>query len=203
MKKIQKIFLIGFLTLALVVGVGVGSAGATLTLDALTVTSSGALTLTGAVGSAITVGAAAQTGTISVGDSTGAMTMNLASGNSIKTINLGTGTGVKTIHIGDNATPANVITIGGAASGTVVGGTFKIGTLSSTVAGSGLTINATTPRAVDINVDDNDVATTDTAVLLSAGRFRLMRYANSDSEDYAVHGLVKYSALTKSRFGAG
>ena len=125
MKKILQYFGFSLLVLALVVVPNLASA--TLTLDALTVTSSGALTLTGATASAITVGAAAQTGTISVGDSTGAMTMNLASGNSIKTINLGTGTGVKTIHIGDNATPANVITIGGAASGTTVKGTLTVG----------------------------------------------------------------------------
>lgn len=118
-KKLKFLGLV-FLTLALVVGVGASSANATLTLGALTVTSSGTLTLSGAAASAITVGDAAQTGTISVGDSTGAMTMNLASGNSVKTINLGTGTGIKTIHIGDDATPVNVITIGGAASNLVL-----------------------------------------------------------------------------------
>jgi hypothetical protein len=118
-KKLKFLGLV-FLTLALVVGVGASSANATLTLGALTVTSSGTLTLSGAAASAITIGDAAQTGTISVGDSTGAMTMNLASGNSVKTINLGTGTGIKTIHIGDDATPVNVITIGGAASNLVL-----------------------------------------------------------------------------------
>ena len=118
-----------------------------------------------------------------------------------------------TLAIG--GTNANAVDISKTGVATTIKGTFnvdeaatfdstlKIGTLSSTVPGSGMAVSAATPRAVDINVDDNDTAPADTAVLLSAGRYRLMRYANSVEEDYAVHGLTKYSALTKSRWGAG
>ena len=113
------------------------------------------------------------------------------------------------------ATNANAVDVSKTGTATTIKGTLnvdeaatfdstlKIGTLSSTVPGSGMAVSAATPRAVDINVDDNDTAPADTAVLLSAGRYRLMRYADSVEEDYAVHGLAKYSALTKSRWGAG
>ena len=103
MKKLKFLGLV-FLTLALVVGVGVSSANAALTLEALTITSSGALTLEGAAASVITVGAL-NTGGIAIGN-----------GATIKTISLGAGNAVNTIKIGDNATPVNVITIGGALS---------------------------------------------------------------------------------------
>lgn len=108
MSKKLKFLVIGFLTLALVVGVGVYSANAALTLDALTITSSGALTLEGAAASVITVGAL-NTGGIAIGN-----------GATIKTISIGAGDAVNTIKIGDHATPANVITIGGAASNLVL-----------------------------------------------------------------------------------
>lgn len=112
MKKYLRYLGLGFLALALVVGVGASYAGATLTLEALTITSSGALTLSGAAASAITVGNAAQTGAISVGTSTGAMTLNLGTGNGAKTLNLGTGTAVDTINIGTGGTGVDVISIG-------------------------------------------------------------------------------------------
>ena len=111
-KKLKFLGLV-FLTLALVVGVGVSSAGATLTLDALTITSNGALTLEGAAASVITVGAL-NTGGIAIGN-----------GATIKTISLGAGNAVNTIKIGDNATPINVITLGGAASLLTVGATLQ------------------------------------------------------------------------------
>lgn len=98
---LKKIGLV-FFALLLVVGVGAGSASADLTLGALTVTSSGALTLEGAAASAITVGAL-NTGGISIGG-----------GNTAKTINLGTGTAIDTINIGTGATGVDVITVGSA-----------------------------------------------------------------------------------------
>ena len=79
---------------------------------------------------------------------------------------------------------------------------IKAGALSSTTPGTGVVISATTPRAVDIHVDDNDAAIAQ-GTLLSAGRFRLMKYADSITEDYAVHGLAKYSGLSKGGWGAG
>ena len=112
MKKIFKGLGLGLLALALVVGVGVSSASADLTVAALSITSSGALTLEGAAASAITVGAAAQTGTVSVGTSTAAMTLNLGTGNGAKTVAIGTGTGVDTINVGTGGTGVDVITVG-------------------------------------------------------------------------------------------
>ena len=115
-------------------------------------------------------------------------------------------TATSTLAVNGASTLTGAVTIYGATS---IGGaltatsTFKIGTLSSTVPGSGFIISDTTNRVVDINVDDNNVASADTAKTISAGRFRLMRYADSVAEDYALHGLVKYSELTKSRWGAG
>ncbi len=81
-----------------------GLASAAITLNSTSVTSDGALTVNGAAASALTVGAAAQTGTVNVGTSTAAMTLNLGTGNGLHTINMGTGTA------------ANAITIGGASS---------------------------------------------------------------------------------------
>jgi hypothetical protein len=57
MKKIQKIFLVSFLALALVVGVGASQAGATLTLGVLTIDSSGALNLGTSTATSLSVGA--------------------------------------------------------------------------------------------------------------------------------------------------
>lgn len=60
------------------------------------------------------------TSTISIGvANTGGIT--IGNGATIKTISIGAGNAVNTIKIGDNASPANVITIGGALSTTTVG----------------------------------------------------------------------------------
>jgi hypothetical protein len=56
---------------------------------------------------------------INDGTSTGIVTIG---GTGIQTIDIGANTGVKTINIGNNATPANVIGIGGAASVVTIGG---------------------------------------------------------------------------------
>ena len=104
MSKKFKFLGLVLMALLLVVGVGAGTANAALTLDALTITSSGALTLEGAAASAITVGAL-NTGGISIGG-----------GNTAKTINLGTGTAIDTINIGTGATGVDVIRIGQAAA---------------------------------------------------------------------------------------
>src|SRR3989344_3595403 len=104
MSKKFKFLGLVLMALLLVVGVGAGSASADHTLAALTITSSGALTLEGAAASAITVGAL-NTGGISIGG-----------GNTAKTINLGTGTAIDTINIGTGATGVDVIRIGQAAA---------------------------------------------------------------------------------------
>src|SRR3989344_389234 len=104
MSKKFKFLGLVLMALLLVVGVGAGSASADHTVAALTITSSGALTLEGAAASAITVGAL-NTGGISIGG-----------GNTAKTINLGTGTAIDTINIGTGATGVDVIRIGQAAA---------------------------------------------------------------------------------------
>lgn len=149
---------------------GVQGASAVLTLDATSLTSDGVLTLTGAAGSAITIGAAAQTGTISIGSSTGAMTLNLGTGNSAKTINVGTGTDVDTINIGTGATGADVITIGGGVGtlaintgdwdisttgvmtgiGAITADGLMTGTAGLTITGAAVNLNASSNFAVNI-----------------------------------------------------
>ncbi len=64
MNKILKYFGFGFLTLSLMLGLGVGSAGATLTLGALTVDSSAALTLGATNATSIGIGSSAIATTI-------------------------------------------------------------------------------------------------------------------------------------------
>lgn len=115
----KKYILVSVLALALVVGVGAYQANAALTLAALTVTSSGALTLDGAAASNIVLGGATTSGTIAIGAlNTGGI--SIGNGATAKTISIGAGNAVNTIKIGDHATPANVITIGGANSAVTV-----------------------------------------------------------------------------------
>jgi hypothetical protein len=64
MKNIFKGLSLGLIALLLVVGVGAGSANAALTLGSLTIASSGALTLTGAVGSDIALASTTTTGAV-------------------------------------------------------------------------------------------------------------------------------------------
>ncbi|MFH1170586.1 MAG: hypothetical protein V1704_03440 [Candidatus Vogelbacteria bacterium] len=118
MEKLFKGLGFGFLALALVVGVGAGSANAALTLSSVAVDS--------AAGDALTIGASNVGGTIAIGvANTGGIT--IGNGATIKTISIGAGNAVNTIKIGDNASPANVITIGGAASATTIKGTLTVG----------------------------------------------------------------------------
>src|SRR3989338_6053912 len=138
MKKIFRGLGLSLLALALLVGTGACTASADLTLAALTITSSGALTLESAAASAITIGAAAQTGTVSLGTSTGALTLNLGTGNGAKTVAVATGTGIDTINIGTGGTAADDINIGDALADVDITGA------SALVAGTGdaLTITA-------------------------------------------------------------
>src|SRR3990167_1620220 len=109
---------LGLAVLLLTMVVGAGSAGATLTLSSVAVDS--------AAGDAMTIGASNVGGTIAIGvANTGGIT--IGNGATVKTISIGAGNAVNTIKIGDNATPANVITIGGVASGTTVKGTLTVG----------------------------------------------------------------------------
>ena len=76
-KKIKKLsILLGLLALMISV-TGVNTASAALTFGALTAASDGAITITGAVGSAVNLGTTATTGAITIGGSsqTGAITL--------------------------------------------------------------------------------------------------------------------------------
>jgi len=93
---------------------------------------------------AVNIANGTSTGTVGIGDGTG-----------IQAINIGSGNAVKTIGIGNNATPANVITIGGDASTVTVGSVKTIIGTAGTTAGNGVRVRAsrmsvnkpTTPQA--------------------------------------------------------
>lgn len=84
----QKLGLIVFAVLVLVSFVGVSVVRADLTVAALTITSSGALTLDGAAGSAITIGSATTTGNMAMGGAltSGTLTLGGSSQTSATTI---------------------------------------------------------------------------------------------------------------------
>lgn len=92
---------------------------AALTMTATTVSSDGALTITG--GSTLTL-ASTTTSAASL-DSGTTGTVNLATGNNAKTINLGTGTAGNTINVGTNNTTLDAINIGSALDTVIITGT--------------------------------------------------------------------------------
>ena len=120
MSKKFKFLGLGLAVLLLVAGVGASSASADLTIAALTVTSSGALTLDGAAASAIVVGSAQTSGTIVIGGSAATGAISLGSSTGAQAINVGVGgTGAKTIIIGDGASTGTT-TINSGSGGTLV-----------------------------------------------------------------------------------
>lgn len=170
MKKFKKFGLIGFVALVLIVGVGAVTARADLTVAALSITSSGALTLAGAAGSAITVGDAAQTGTVSVGTSTGAMTLNLGTGNGAKTVAVATGTGIDTINIGTGGTAADDINVGDALADVDITGASQF------VAGTGdpLTITANAASTWSTSAGALSITSADNINLTPAATFDIV-----------------------------
>lgn len=105
-KTIKRISLVSLLSFALVFAFA-QSANAALTVGALTIASDGALTLTGAVGSAVSLGTTATTGTIAIGSAstTGGITIggtSMTTGGT--TIYGGTGTGAITMTPGTAGT---------------------------------------------------------------------------------------------------
>jgi hypothetical protein len=74
---------------------------------------------------------------------------------------------------------------------------IRVGSLSSTTAGSGMLIDATHTRAVEVHVDDNDTA----RAVGTQGRAifgRTMIYANNACEDWGIDGLSKMSGVAKT-----
>lgn len=110
---------LGILVLSFVFVMGAGSANADLTLGALTVASSAALTLTGAVGSAVNLGTTATTGAINIGTAltSGALTVGKSDMTSAVTLYGGTTTGANSLF--DNTTTSNTTALAALTSGSV------------------------------------------------------------------------------------
>ena len=141
MSKKFKFLGLVFLTLALVVGVGASSANATLTLEALTITSNGALTLDGAAASAITVGSATTTGNIAIG---GALTTG--------TLTLGKTTQTGITVISGSTSGANTL-FNNVTGGTIAIGVANTGGINIGAGNTAKTIAIGTGTAVDtINI---------------------------------------------------
>lgn len=74
---------------------------------------------------------------------------------------------------------------------------IKVGSLSSDTPGSGVELDATTTRAMEIHADDNNTA----RAVGTQGRAifgRMMAYADNACEDWGVHGLSKFSGVAKT-----
>ena len=79
----------------------------------------GNITMEGIAATTITIGDAAQTGTMKFGESSATCEIDLATGNGAKTVNLGVGTGINAVNIGTGGTGAKTIIVGdGASTGT-------------------------------------------------------------------------------------
>jgi len=101
-----------------------------------TSTNTGIVTIGGTGNQTISIGNGAAVKTVNLGSTNTTSTTNIEAGTSglnlgtaaiAKTTNIGTGNAVQTINIGNNATPANLISIGGAASNVLIGGGFNYG----------------------------------------------------------------------------
>src|SRR3989344_4366450 len=193
-------------------------ASAALTLGALTIESDGALTIDGAAGSALTIGDAAQTGTVNLGVSTAAMTLNLGTGNGAKTVNVATGTGIDTINIGTGATGVDVITVGsatatlvlraGSAAENEVGITATDNGVSSF---QGIWADVTLPAAAMTgsyhggimgNVLGTDLADTDSAMFGVLGKYTIDGTNASTEPSGGVIGEISGDPITTTADGA-
>lgn len=100
--------------------------------------------------------------------------------------------GTYTYGIHFSGTATNQIFVANGTTGVAI----KLGTLSSTTAGSGCTLSDTVTRIVEINADDNDTARS-TGIQGRCLAARLMAY-NGSHEDWAVDGLTKWSTVAKT-----
>ena len=138
-------------------------------------------------GTALTIGSAV---TLSKTTATG---LTLSGTNSTAGIAL---TGTQTIGV----SVANTVTTGINFAGGEETRPIKVGTLSSSVPGSGVeltTVNADNyAAAVDVNADDNNTARSvgEQAIGIKS---RLMIYQENSNEDWAIDGLTKYSTVDK------
>ena len=141
MKKTLKVLGLGIFVLAVVFSFTFGQANAALTMAALTITSSGALTLDGAAASAITVGSATTTGNMAIGGAltTGTLTLGKSDATGAVVVYGGT-TAANTLF--NNVTTGSIalgaalstgnLTLGGAqTSGAItIGGGVQTGTIT-------------------------------------------------------------------------
>jgi hypothetical protein len=169
--------------LALVVAFGgIGFAGATLTMDATSITGSGAVTVNGITTSVYTIGAATTSGTVTIGGTaqTGAIAIGDTDASTVSEISLGGGNGIKTINIGDG-TGANTILIGGG-TGTVAinSGDWDITTtgvmtgIGDITSNGSLVLNGTVANGIDLTAATLTQADGDTGsdnALLSIGSY--------------------------------
>ena len=81
--------------------------------------------------------------------------------------------------------------------GNMVTQAVKIGSLSSTTAGSGVTVTSTYPAAVEIHADDGDAAL-GSPVTARALDARFMNYASVAAETWGLQGKVKLSAVART-----
>lgn len=150
MKKIFQKISLGIFALALTMTVGISSASAALTLGALTIASDGAITLTGAVGSAVNLGTTATTGAIAIGgaQTTGTITIGVATQTGAVIISGGT-TAANTLF---NAVTSGTIAIGAANTGGItIGNGDTIKTISIGAGNAVNTINIGS-HATPVNV---------------------------------------------------
>jgi len=193
MKNIFKGLGLGLLALALVVGAMPGSAGASFTIGANVLTETGALTITGAVGSAMGFATTATTGDITIGNASqvGGSTIiyggtdtgvGVAAGLSLTpgtagTVVIGAVAGTGAIDVG-TSTGAQTVVIGGGASGiktiniVPTGATGNIVNVATGAVAATVTIgNVTGVTAVNINAGTgaSTFATTTTGTLVVGG----------------------------------
>jgi len=100
------------------------------------------------------------------------------------------------IAVGGAATTLNIANGIYMPGGTALVG-IKLGTLSSTTAGSGLLVDDSITRALEVHADDNNAA----RAVGTQGRAifgRTMIYADNACEDWGIHGLSKVSGVAKT-----
>lgn len=147
--------------LALCFSVGARLASADLTVAALAITSSGALTLTPATASATVIGATDGTGAITLGASTGTgQTVNVGSGATTGSdvVNIGTGTAttLKTVNIATQAISAVNIGTGAFVNTIAIG---SVTTTSTTLIKGGTGSTGTTAATAAIGLSTNTAGT--------------------------------------------
>jgi|GEM_PF-3303676 len=202
--KFFKIISVGVLALALAVFTG-GIANAVVTLNATTVSSDVALTLTGAATSVWSLSGAGAALTINSG---GAAALTLDSGTT-GAVNLATGASAKTITIGNNATTTSLALTSGTGSQTFTSSVATTGTASSAfvfsagalTSGTGLYLSTTADTGTAQSIVANSLTTgtglsvTSSGTMLTTGALlSLVADSATTAGVSAGDGLMRLSA---------